>query len=250
MTKPLYTSALLEHYAELQHGFFGTDIPFGKELDAQETAHSIAKLGALFHVPPHHLRFMHQVHGTSVATLTSASPAELPEADAMIVTEPRIAIGVLTADCVPLLFYAPDKKIAAVAHAGWRGAIGGVVAQTVHRLGNLGAATKNLCVALGPCISQDSYEVDQRFYNDFLKHQDAYTQFFKPASHTAHYMFDLPGFVTHLLRQEGIEKIDVISPNTYTHDHLFSYRRWTHQPSEKRGARFNQVSMLMIHQPM
>lgn len=245
MPQPLFKSSLLQTNPRLLHGFFGTEIPFARSLTPDAVAHSRARLGAYFQIPPQQVRLMDQVHGTNVHQIVSEEEGIIPAVDGLVVALPNVAIGVLTADCVPLLFYEPQRHIAAVAHAGWRGALDGIVEATVCTLEKAGAKRQSIMACIGPCIHLSSYEVSEEFYATFCATHTGYQRFFQQGDRPAHYQFDLPGFVAHQLTAQGITQIDQIPANTYDHAALFSFRRWTHQ-NNPEAPRFNQVSMLML----
>lgn len=161
-----------------------------------------------------------QVHSANVVMVDRPFQGDPPEADALITTVPGLLLGVLTADCVPVLLSSTQGNIVAAVHAGWRGASGGILEATVEQMRGLGA--KNIIAALGPCIWQESYEVSQEFYDNL----PSASSFFAPSPLVNHWQFDLPGYVMSRLK---IAKVDQISPspvNTFTNpDRFFSYRR-------------------------
>ncbi len=145
-----------------------------------------------------------------------------PEADALITTTPNLFIGVLTADCVPVLLSTTKGDMVAAVHAGWRGAVAGILENTVEKMAALGA--REIQAALGPCIWQDTYEVSQEFYDNL---KDA-PSFFKPGNRPHHWQFDLPGYVMHRLQYAGIHLVSPSLANTYTDPaRFFSCRRKT-----------------------
>ena len=139
-----------------------------------------------------------------------------------------------TADCVPVLFFDATQKNVAIAHAGWKGAIRGIVQNTIKAMLDLGSSIKNIEVVIGPCIAQESYEVGIDFYDQIILENQQYKQFFISAEKENHFMFDLPGFVMELLKESKIEKILSLGENTYNSKQWFSYRRDTHQNDKVR----------------
>ena len=163
-----------------------------------------------------------QVHSADVLVVDRPFEGDVPEADALITSTPGLLIAVLTADCVPVLLSTQEGDMVAVIHAGWRGAVGGILVRTIEKMKSKGA--KQIVAASGPCIWQDSYEVSQAFY-DNLPHAVSY---FKPGNRPHHWQFDLPGYVMGRLQAVGIIAIVPSLGNTYTDaNRFFSFRRKT-----------------------
>ena len=163
-----------------------------------------------------------QRHTSNVVVVAQPFEGELPEADALITVTPDLFVGVLTADCVPVLLSTTKGDMVAAVHAGWQGAVGGILENTIEQMKALGA--KEIQAALGPCIWQDTYEVSEEFYDNL---KDA-PSFFKLGNRPHHWQFDLPGYVMHRLQQTGIHHISPSLANTYTDPvRFFSYRRKT-----------------------
>ncbi|OJW73593.1 MAG: hypothetical protein BGO68_03080 [Candidatus Amoebophilus sp. 36-38] len=177
------------------------------------------------------LRMLDQVHSASVITIKNKTQTTSHlQADALVTKLPNLLLGVKTADCIPILLFDVKNKIIAVAHAGWKGAVSEIIDHTILAMQNLGAEISHIVTALGPCIQQKSYEVDQAFYNKFIEHDALNKQFFINAKKIAHYMFDLPRYCVNKLKQIGIQTIDNLDIDTYSNpDTLFSFRRATHE---------------------
>lgn len=176
-----------------------------------------------------------------------AAGDERPKADALVTDVPGLAIGVLTADCGPVLFFgkkADGSPVVGAAHAGWGGALGGVLEQTVAKMMQTGAETESIVSALGPCIGPASYEVSEAFARPFLiKHEEA-EHFFKSAHRAGHLMFDLPGYIAMRLSMAGVRQVGITGVDTYREEeYCFSYRRATHRGEADYGR---QVSAIMI----
>jgi polyphenol oxidase len=170
----------------------------------------------------------YQMHGTTVAVVEAAWKAEdRPRADALVTTTPGLALGVLTADCAPVLFADRKAKVVGAAHAGWRGAIGGVLEATLAAMQRLGASSADIQTAVGPCIGQAAYQVGFDFREEFLRRDPGSAPFFvqpEPNS-AARPHFDLAGYVAYRLSGAGVGVVQV-SPCTSTQaEHFFSYRR-------------------------
>jgi YfiH family protein len=178
-----------------------------------------------------HVLFVNQIHGNQVVVIDAEDKIhgeqELPKADALVTNLKNTNIAIVTADCSPILFFDEQKKIIAAAHAGWRGAKAGVIANTVLEMKKLGA--EKISAIVGPMISQESYEVSQEFLDDFLVDDKSNSVFFKKALAQGKYLFDLPSYVEKRLREVGVLEIKNDRLDTYKNDQtLFSFRRTTH----------------------
>jgi YfiH family protein len=207
-------------FASLNCGFGSRDDPASVE---KNRAIAAAQLG----LPVHRLVTCHQIHGT--ATVTVERPwhrAANPRADGMVTAEPGIALGVLAADCAPVLFADPDARIIGAAHGGWRGALAGVMEATVAAMAALGAVPARICAGIGPCIAQPSYEVGPEFAAAFAAADRESGGFFEPASREGHFRFDLGGYIAHRLARLGLARIERAANDTAAEEALFfSYRR-------------------------
>lgn len=172
---------------------------------------------------------LYQEHGTTALHVTEPPDrSALPHADAVISNTPGLVIGVLTADCAPVLMADVEAGVVAAAHAGWRGAINDVVGSAVAEMEQLGAKRERIAAAVGPCISQSAYEVGPEFEATFLERDQAFRTYFTRADASARPHFDLPAFVTMRLRQAGVGSIEDLALCTCKNESLFfSYRRKT-----------------------
>jgi YfiH family protein len=187
---------------------------------------------------------LYQIHSSDVLTVTEPFGDARPKADAMVTKEKGIMLGVLTADCVPVLFADPVHRVIGAAHSGWKGAVSGVLQNTVKAMEALGAQRQNILAAIGPCIHQASYEVGQEFYENFIVESSENDRFFIPSHRPAHYRFDLPGYVHFQLGMLELGGIDQIPYDTCTEEALFfSYRRKTLRGEEDYGR---QVSGIVL----
>jgi polyphenol oxidase len=188
----------------------------------------------------------YQVHGTTVAVVETAWKAhDRPRADALVTTTPGLALGVLTADCAPVLFADPKAKVVAAAHAGWRGAIAGVLDATLAAMQRLGASKADIQAAVGPCIAQAAYQVGFDFKEEFLRRDPGSAAFFvqPEGGPAARPHFDLPGYVVHRLSRAGVDVLQV-SPCTSTQaEHFFSYRR---SQARKEADYGRQISAIVL----
>ena len=207
-------------FASLNCGFGSADDPRNVE---QNRGRAAAALG----LSPDRLVSCHQIHGT--ATLTIERPwrrEENPRADGMVTSVPGIALGVLAADCAPVLFADPEARIIGAAHGGWRGALAGVAEATVAAMIALGARAEHIRAGIGPCIAQPSYEVGPEFHAAFAAADRDSGRFFEVAPRAGHFLFDLPGYIAHRLTRLGLAAVERAPHDTAAEEDLFfSYRR-------------------------
>lgn len=193
------------------------------------------------------LATLHQFHSAKAVTVTVPwARKDRPKADALVTARPGVALGVLTADCAPVLFAEPVSGVVGAAHAGWRGAVRGVLEATIDAMEELGAKRQRISAALGPCIRQVSYEVGGDFKKHFLD-LDAYNEsFFKPAVRKHHAMFDLAGFIVERLRILEVGCVEDTGIDTYPPmEGYFSYRRSIHRGEQDYGRGLSVVSLGM-----
>jgi hypothetical protein len=193
---------------------------------------------AAFALPGSALITAYQVHSATALTVAGPWPDAPPQADGLATDRPGVALGILTADCTPILFADADAKVIGAAHAGWRGALGGIGEATVTAMESLGAVRRRICAAIGPCIGPASYEVGPEFPSPFIASDPASERFFAPAARTGHFMFDLPSYVSHRLTNLGLGAVETLRFDTCAdEDHFFSYRRscLRNEPDYGRG---------------
>ena len=176
---------------------------------------------------PDRLVTCYQVHSTTVITVEKPWPRDAaPRADGLVTRCSDIALGILTADCAPILFADAVARVIGAAHGGWRGALGGIVEATLDRMEALGAERARIRAGVGPCISRSSYEVGPEFPQPFLAHDPASAVYFAPAERTGRFMFDLPSYIEGRLARAGVATIERATHDTVAEDtHFFSYRR-------------------------
>jgi len=242
MTVPFESSPLLSGVAGLTHGFFGrrgghstgdfaslniSDAPGDKPANVASNRRDILEALALPAVPMAQLK---QIHSNRVITLGDREEAaDHPEADAVVTNAPGVALSILTADCAPILLCDPRAGVIGAAHAGWKGAVSGVIGNVVAAMAQLGARPERIVAAIGPTISLESYEVGPDFVTNLLKaHRDASNRVATPSGGREH--FDLPGFVFDQLVAAGVGKVNDLGRCTYGNPkHYFSHRRATHE---------------------
>jgi polyphenol oxidase len=194
-----------------------------------------ARAAAHLGVPPDRLLSLRQVHSAQVVVAGATGWSERPEADAAVTDRPGIALGVLTADCAPVLFHDAEAGVIGAAHAGWRGALDGVLEATLEAMERLGASTGRVRAAVGPTISQRAYEVGPEFLERFIDEDPAFSRFFVNGREDR-CLFDLPGFVLDRLRAAGVDEAGWIGACTYADpERFFSFRRATHAGESDYG---------------
>ncbi len=184
-----------------------------------------------------------QVHSPIVHTLDIA-PAQRLEGDAMVTATPGLGLGILTADCAPVLLADAKARVIGAAHAGWKGALGGVLEAALDAMEKLGADRSRIAAAIGPCISQANYEVGWDFRDRFLELGLRNRKFFTPSGKEGHYRFDLEDYAAHRLTNAGIAAVEKIGVCTYPRENgFFSFRRTTHAGEPDYGR---QVSAILL----
>jgi purine-nucleoside/S-methyl-5'-thioadenosine phosphorylase / adenosine deaminase len=225
---------------ETTHGFFtrkggvskgifaGLNCGKGSDDDADAVAENRSRVATELDVAPEHLRSLHQYHSDVVVVADETAWTTNPKADAMVTATPGVALGILTADCAPVLFADQDAGVVAAAHSGWKGAIGGILEATLDAMESLGAARENTNAVVGPTISQRAYEVGPEFLERFLDEDPDHHRFFA-GGQGDRVQFDLPSFALHRLREAGIGEAEWTGHCTYSDpERFFSYRRTTH----------------------
>jgi YfiH family protein len=190
-----------------------------------------------------HLVTLYQVHSADAVIVNAPWEMEQgPHADAMATATPGIALGILTADCAPVLFADAQAGVVAAAHAGWKGAFTGVIESVLLEMEALGAVRERVSAAVGPCISQANYEVGPEFHQRFHDADSDLGRFFKLADRAGHFRFDLEGYVVHRLREAGVAKVEGVFRDTYSHEsEFFSFRRATHRGETGYGRQISAI---------
>ena len=207
-------------YASLNCG------PGSSDLSAAVSANR-ARVAETVLVPPDRLLSLRQVHSADVVIADADGWTTPPAADAAVTDTPGIALGILTADCAPVLFSDPDNGVIGAAHSGWRGALDGILEATVEKMEALGAIRGSIRAAVGPVISQRSYEVGPEFFERFIAGEPGYSRFFAGGT-SDRMLFDLPGFVLGRLRASGVDASWTGHCTFGDPKRFFSYRRATH----------------------
>lgn len=244
---PTLSSGLLAGLPGVRHGFFtrqggvsagvyeSLNLGSGSRDDPAAVAQNRALAAAAFGVQADHLLTCYQIH--SAIAVTAEGPwLQRPEADAVVSRTPGLMLGALAADCAPVLLADAQARVVAAAHAGWRGALGGIVQATVDAMIRLGARPGRIVAAIGPCIAPASYEVGPEFLEAFAAKAPGSERFFSPGAHPDKHQFDLPGFVLQRLQAAGVEQAEWLGRDTYAEPDLFySNRRAVHRAEPDYG---------------
>jgi YfiH family protein len=225
-------------YASLNGGVGSRDAP-------ARVAENRARMTAALAVRPERLLTAYQTHSADVVTADVPwSPDARPRADAIVTRTRGLAVGVTTADCGPILFADAQAGVVGAAHAGWRGALQGVLEATIDALERCGADRGRLVVALGPMIRQPNYEVGPEFVARFTASDAANARFFQASARAGHALFDLAGYIAARLRRCGVERIEDIGRCTYGEPaEFFSYRASTHRGEPDYGRHVNAIAL-------
>jgi len=241
--------------AGVKHGFFGREggvssgiyaslnAGTGSNDDPANVLENRRRIAEAFGIERDHLVGVHQVHSPTAVFIDAPWPGERPRADALVTTAPNLAISILTADCTPILLADREAGVIGAAHAGWRGALGGVIENTLHLMEEHGARRERIAAAIGPCIHQNSYEVGPEFEAEFLAADPSFARFFVPGAGDR-FHFDLPGFCVSRLEAAGVRQIETLPLDTYAEStRLHSHRRSVH---EKAGDYGRNCSVIML----
>ena len=253
----MITAAMLA-LSGIRHGFFtrqggvsaGIYASLNAGLGSHDAAANItenrARMAASLGVEPDRLLTAFQIHSPHVVVAETPWPPDArPRADAIVTRTPGLAIGVSTADCGPILLAEPTARVIGAAHAGWRGALGGVAEAAIAAMEKLGADRGRIRAALGPMIRQNNYEVGPDLIARFAAEDGASARFFKPAAREGHALFDLAGYIGARLSRAGIEQIEDIGLCTYADTaRFFSFRRTTHRGEADYGRHVNAIVLI------
>ena len=246
MTLEILTSDAL---SPLRHGFFtrrggassgvfaGLNCGPGSSDQRESVQLNRARVAESMQIAPEALVSLHQTHSADVVAISAPLPAVAPppQGDAMVTATPGLALAILTADCQPVLFADVEAGVIGAAHAGWRGALGGILENTLEAMEGLGADRAHIRAVIGPSISQRAYEVTEEFLEEFMAEDPDYLRFFANGEN-GRYQFDLIGFGLMRLRDAGIAEASWTGHCTYSRPDLFySYRRATHEGQADYG---------------
>src|SRR5277367_5085790 len=193
-------------------------------------------------VAPTHLVGVHQIHSPDAVVATGPWQGTVrPKADAIVTQHEGLAIGVTAADCGPILFVDPKARVIGAAHAGWKGALTGILESTIDAMEKLGADRGGMVAAIGPLIRQPSYEVGSEFVERFIEADAENALFFLFGERDGHSMFDLGGFIRMRLENAGVMMIDDLNIDTYSDERCFSYRRSVHRKETDYGRHVHAI---------
>ncbi|MDP3906169.1 peptidoglycan editing factor PgeF [Novosphingobium sp.] len=241
--------------AGVPHGFLGrrggvsTGLVAGLNVglgagDADAAVQRNRALAVAAVLPGARLATVYQVHSADCAAVTEPWPdAERPHADALVTDRPGVLLGIVTADCVPVLLADRVAGVVGAAHAGWKGAVGGVTDATIAAMEALGAQRDRIVAAVGPCIAQASYEVDDAFYARFAGEAAQNVRFFAPGA-PGHWQFDLAGYVAARLESGGCAQVEPLGLDTYPDaQRFYSFRRATHRAEPNYGRQISLIGL-------
>ena len=225
-------------YASLNGGVGSRDA-------AAHVAENRARMAAAIGVEPYRFITAYQIHSPKVVVAEAPWPTDArPRADAIVTRMRALAIGVTTADCGPVLLADPDARVIGAAHAGWRGALSGVVEAAVEAMERLGAERHHIRAALGPMIRQGNYEVGPDLIARFTVEDPASHRFFATAEREGHAVFDLAGYIAARLMRAGIHQVEDVGLCTYADDgRFYSFRRTTHRGEPDYGRHINAIAL-------
>jgi len=224
-------------YATLNGGLGSNDEP-------ARVAENRRRMAAQMGVTSEHLLGVWQIHSPDAVVASGPWGASRPRADAIVTRSEGLAIGVTAADCGPILLVDPNARVIGAAHAGWKGALTGIVESTVEAMEKLGAERTGIVAAIGPLIRQHSYEVGGEFVERFIEADAENALFFIPSAREGHTTFDLAGFIRMRLENAGELMIDDIGVDTYADERFYSYRRSVHRKEPDYGRNVHAIALL------
>jgi len=252
----MLSSSLLSSIPGLRHAFFtrhgGVSGGFydslngglGSNDDPTAVAENRRRMAEQMGVTPAHFLTVWQIHSPDAAVASGPwENGSRPRADAIVTLAEGLAIGVTAADCGPILFVDPNARVIGAAHAGWKGALTGIVESTVDTMVKLGAERTGIVAAIGPLIRQHSYEVGAEFVDRFIEADAENAVYFSPSARDGRAMFDLAGYIRMRLENAGVLMIDDIGVDTYSDDRFYSYRRSVHRNEADYGRHVHAIAL-------
>jgi YfiH family protein len=256
MTVPPFISAASLSHSGIRHAFFTRDGGVSKGVyaslnggtgsrdDLENVRENRDRMAAALGVPGRRFLVPFQVHSADAIVVSEPWQGARPRCDGIVTNVPGLALGVTGADCGILLFSDARAGVIAAAHAGWKGALRGIVEATVAQMEKLGARRPDIALALGPTIGGKSYEVGPEFEARFLAADPAYTRFFKPSDRDGHAYFDLPAFIAMRATEANVGSFEDLALDTYSDEtRFFSYRRTTHRGEPDYGRLIAAVAL-------
>lgn len=239
------------------HGFFtraggvsegiyrGLNAGVGSRDARDSVVENRSRVAAALGVAPQNLLSLYQVHSPDALVVRAPFDGERPKADALVTDRPGLALGVLTADCGPILYADAEAGVVAAAHAGWKGALTGILESTVAAMERLGAQRDRIVAVLGPSIGPDNYEVGPEFVDRFTAQSPANARFFRPSAKPGHALFDLNGYTLERLRAAGVTAHGIDRCTYADEASFYSYRRATHRGEGDYGR---QISAIVLEE--
>ena len=239
----------------IRHGFFtryggvssgiykGLNVGIGSSDEPPKVRENRARVSAYFDLGPEKLVSPHQVHSADAVMVDRPFPAERPKADAVVTNTPGLLLGILTADCGPVLFADSRNRVIGAAHAGWQGAVNGILENTVDAMVELGAKKPDIVAVLGPTISRKNYEVGPEFVERLVRLDQQNSQWLVPSTNPGHAMFDLPGYIVRRLANIGVSAQWTGHCTYGDEDSFFSYRRTTHRKEPDYGRQISAICL-------
>jgi YfiH family protein len=250
---PAIGAAALARLGGVRHGYFGRaggvstgiyaslNAAVGSRDDPAAVQENYARIAGWLGVAPERLLKAHQIHSPRAVVVEAPFGDARPEADALVTATPGLAVAVSTADCAPVLLADAEARVVAAAHAGWRGALGGVLESTLAAMESLGASSSRVVAAVGPSIAQPSYEVGPEFKALFLEESPGNAALFRPGAGDRSW-FDLAGYVVRRLGRAGITRVEALEACTFAEpDAWFSHRRSVKQGEPDYGCNLSAI---------
>jgi len=252
--RAMFCASTLESCDGIRHGFFtrqggvskgvygSLNCGLGSRDDEENVRQNRSLVAETLGVPPERLLTLYQIHSATAVIVDKPWNGAVSEADALVTRTPGLAIGALTSDCAPVLFCDPEARVIAAAHAGWRGALLGIVEATVASMERLGAKPERVVAVIGPTISQRAYEVGADYVERFLAEEPASSPFFMTDDGSGEPHFDLAGYVAERLARAGVGTVSDLGLCTYCDEtRLFSYRRSQHHGEQDYGRQISAI---------
>ncbi|BAE49397.1 peptidoglycan editing factor PgeF [Paramagnetospirillum magneticum] len=254
----MITLSALNEFVRIRHGFFTREGGVSEGLYAslncgpgssdkpEAVKENRRRVMAMLDLPEEALVTLYQTHSSDVVKVTEPwDAAKAPKADAMVTDRPGIALGILTADCAPVLLADGKAGIVAAAHAGWKGALGGVLDNTIKAMVEMGAKMPKIVAAMGPCIGHRNYEVGPEFPAPFLAEDPTNADYFAPSpARPGHFLFDLPGYISRKLAKLGVHEVTRVPADTLRDEaRFFSYRRATLRGEADYGRQISVITL-------
>ncbi len=256
MSVPFLTAEALSAHASIKHAFFtregGVSTGLYSSLngglgsldDRGNVLENRRRMAETFGVSLENLVTPFQVHSPDAIAVDAPFKGEPPHGDALVTSTPGLMVAVNVADCGPVLFADPKAGVVGAAHAGWKGAVGGVLENTLDAMESLGAQRHDIIAVLGPCIRQPSYEVGPDFVENVLAINDSYSRFFVPSEKSGHVFFDLAGCIAARFEAADIHQFYDLNYDTYTNEQqFFSFRRTTHRNEPDYGRQIAAICL-------